>query len=238
MTNKELIWSEALDKVANVLKSDDYQFFLDMGTLLGLVRDNAFIPWDNDIDIGVKNDSSIDIDRIKKTSERFYEMGFHVTSTSKKIALKQKDTDIEINILFYFENYNSYYFREMWMDTSKHFILSKIESHLLNRIVFKRGHGFRFKTLSYFSVILRLLGKLLPHSLGVYMYNRFSYLYYQGTVPKELLSDLVYTKFYDYKMPVPCRASSYLTYRYGNWETPIRDYNFLHDDRAISKNIG
>ncbi|MBR5503983.1 MAG: LicD family protein, partial [Methanobrevibacter sp.] len=44
---------ELLDFVANICKKYDLEYFLDYGLLLGAVRHNGFIPWDDDVDIGM-----------------------------------------------------------------------------------------------------------------------------------------------------------------------------------------
>lgn len=42
---------ELLEKVKEICKKYDIKYFADSGTLLGAVRNNKFIPWDNDMDL-------------------------------------------------------------------------------------------------------------------------------------------------------------------------------------------
>jgi len=43
-----------LFKVADILEKNNIEFFLSFGTLLGVIREQDFIKWDNDIDIGFR----------------------------------------------------------------------------------------------------------------------------------------------------------------------------------------
>ena len=58
LTEKELrqaqcIMVQVLKKFDVFCKKNDIKYFLYAGTMLGAVRHNGFIPWDDDIDVGM-----------------------------------------------------------------------------------------------------------------------------------------------------------------------------------------
>lgn len=65
---------EILDWVVNICKEEKINYYLSDGTLLGAVRHEGFIPWDDDIDITMlRSDYNQFIDAVKKyPSDRFY----------------------------------------------------------------------------------------------------------------------------------------------------------------------
>ena len=52
----QLIKTKLLELVAYVLKQNNITFWLDYGTLIGSIRHNGFIPWDDDIDVCLLKD--------------------------------------------------------------------------------------------------------------------------------------------------------------------------------------
>ncbi len=53
----QLIQTETLEEIISICKKHNIKYFLLFGTLLGAVRHGGFIPWDDDLDIGIlRND--------------------------------------------------------------------------------------------------------------------------------------------------------------------------------------
>ena len=44
--------TEDLKQILQILDKNDVNYWIDYGTLLGIIRDGDFIPWDDDIDLG------------------------------------------------------------------------------------------------------------------------------------------------------------------------------------------
>lgn len=58
---------EVLQEIDSICTRHDIQYFAEWGTLLGAIRHRGFIPWDDDIDIGMKRSEYLKFARIAKT---------------------------------------------------------------------------------------------------------------------------------------------------------------------------
>lgn len=64
------VWAVELDLLQcfiNVCEKNGLRYFMDSGTLLGAVRHQGFVPWDNDIDVSMPYDDYIKLREIAKS---------------------------------------------------------------------------------------------------------------------------------------------------------------------------
>jgi len=68
---------DMLRDVTKILKENNITYWLDFGTLLGAVRENRLLPWDNDLDISIREKDSQKLreilPQIKQIGYRTYE---------------------------------------------------------------------------------------------------------------------------------------------------------------------
>ncbi len=73
----EKLWAvqiEILDEIVRICKKYNLSYFLNFGTLIGAIRHRGFIPWDDDLDIGMPRDDYETFLRVAKDEldEKFF----------------------------------------------------------------------------------------------------------------------------------------------------------------------
>ena len=61
-----------LKKVANEIDQSELEYWLEGGTLLGAVRDKKLIPWDHDLDIGIKFSDDRQIQKLISSLKKYF----------------------------------------------------------------------------------------------------------------------------------------------------------------------
>ena len=178
-----IIALKMITDVTDIMDKHGVKYWLDFGTLLGIVRENRILPWDDDMDISI---------------------------FPEDIEIMQTKVLPDIKSL----NYRTYTrkFEEPEEPLKKGNIRSfKIRN---NRLFFLRG----YVKLDIFI--------MYPHQENVYWYE----LGAPHCLPQKLIEEFDTIDFNGKSFRVPKDYDKYLTYHYGDWRVPNKDYNSSVDN--------
>lgn len=218
-----------MKELTDLLEEAGIAYWVDSGTLLGLVREGDFIAWDKDIDLSVWAD---ELPRLDALRPRLKEMGYDpwpsymgppfVLSLVPRRE-QRKDGKIGINIGGHFKDEGKAY-RLVW-DVRKNRFARKDPRHWLSEI-------YRFPLhVSVFAARSRIGAKPL---VGRWPWTLIIEPGY-WEVPVALLEKTTRHGPTGFKIPV--RAEEYLALRYGDWRTPVKDWDYKRDDGAYRSGV-
>ncbi len=91
---------EILHKLGQILKNEGVPYILEAGTLLGVIRENRLLPWDNDVDITITSEWASSLLKIRsllhqqgfRTKMRYYkqDMGTLYKNTPRILKIQTR----------------------------------------------------------------------------------------------------------------------------------------------------
>lgn len=207
------------EKVVTLLNDSELDYWVDAGSLLGIIRDGHLLDSDPDIDFATWFEEKDNILRFLEvlkdsgfeTSKKLYD-GQLYGCTAKPLHTKKYERKIDIHVL----QRNSEY---AW-SPSKHLLKNNFNSpdpryFLLGfpRYLFDKASS-EFDEIDFSNIPWRYI-----HEFRTFI------------VPIDLVENsIIHSQF---GVPIPHKAQEYLEYRYGNWQTPVSDWDWWEDDNAI-----
>ena len=177
---------QMLKDITDLLDKNNIEYWLEGGTLLGIIRENRLLPWDNDMDISIKEEEySKLLDIIKKLN---YIVWFKEFDKDDAPFEKGKKRLIKIR--------------------NRKFLFFRGEVALDIFIKFKKDNEYFWQ-----------VGKK------------------KKSVDAKYYEELIKYSFDSKEYLVPKLYEEYLTYRYGDWKTPVKEWNTYIDDKAIKGDI-
>lgn len=181
-----------LIKVKNVLsdtislfEKHDIKYWLDHGTLLGIIRDKELIPWDHDVDICISGEDVGKFLAIKKKFPFKYRISMRYDDTGRLPGTLRL-----VKIKYWHRKYlRLFKFQELFLDI---FI--------------------KYKVGDYY------------YWIDTHTPKRVKAKYHDDL-------DTIYWDNRDYV--IPSNVDQYLTDRWGDWRTPVKDFDASLDDLAI-----
>ena len=182
------IAEKMLSKVCSFLDKNSIPYTLEGGTLLGIIRENRLLPWDNDMDLTIQ--------------EKYAPLLL-------KNLWKLKLSGLRVRVKKFKKNVGPFSIDELRIVKERNFKHLFFRGPVMVDIFVKRKIDQEF----FWTVgIKKPVLKSAPAS------------YYEN---------LKRYKFQNQDYSVPENYDAYLTYRYGDWQTPIKTWDFKKDDQAI-----
>ena len=225
---KEMV--EVLQKIIMVLEKNSIEYWLIGGSLLGLIRDNKFIPWDDDIEIGLWIN---DRENVIKHLSQFEKKGLGtITTTSDKIKfdLNYKNKSSEKIVfrgarLLFFKQFNgksvrgAFYAKSLF-GKSLVMLFNLLFNYNSKKVKSDNRNKFLFKIDFIHKISRNIFDMIVNFYCFIRKKARFTY-----EIPFEYFESSVKKTFYNKEVSIPSRAEEYLSFRYGEtWTKPQRTW--------------
>jgi len=229
---KEEVAVENLREIKDVLDKNNINYWLDLGTLLGAVRDGKIIKWDTDVDLGSWYSNAT---QIISAFRQLKKGQFSVVLRRKRalISIRMK-LGYVVNATLYRKKgdyaWNVWIMREKRIQLPLRYVLD-----ILSKEKYTMPRG------AFVGKIERL-SSLLPSRLKHLLADAtWSILNKCGCVilpviPKSYFEKLSSIHFYGMEFKTPSDVKKYLEFRYGSgWKIPTKNWIYYRDDGAISR---
>lgn len=176
-----------LERATTFLEKYNIPYWLEGGTLLGIIRENRLLPWDNDLDISIRSE---DFDRLRRILPKFFYRG----------------------------------------------MIAKVREHKIDDPPFQKGEVRLIKVYA-----TKYLFFKSPLVLDIFVKKKLDDQYYwvvgvkrraKKAVPARFYDELTTVQFNHKTYSIPKLTDEYLTYRYGDWRTPVKTWNYIKDDQS------
>lgn len=213
--NARFIYKKNVDESLKMLQAttealDAYgiPYYLDFGTLIGAMRDGAFIPWDDDVDISLLNHEdapkAVKALRILKQKDKLkIQRVSFARSIYNRLKAARKNKELEVPT------------KEISFADPTDLRVLKVKNY--RKILHKRYTGI--------------------NNIDIFIkYPKDGKLYWMAqhkvhSIDASLLDGgLIEIDFYHLKCKIPKNYDEYLTAIYGDWKTPKEDWQYYEQD--------
>jgi len=215
---------EVLFQTIDILNQNEITYWIDGGTLLGIIRDNSLLPWDYDIDFSVWEHENDREEIINLFKNHGYE---YMPVMADMDCLQFYINNNKVDISFYRRNDTESV--SVWAVPSKN-IFKKYMASIIN--LFYINENKLFGKPGYKDTLLkRIIGNVsfvIPNFILNKLYNYANTLY--DDLGCSYPNDILYfyeIEYKSHKVSIPIKYELFLEHSYGkDWKIPKKDYNW------------
>lgn len=201
-----------LEEVTEILNKHEVIYWIDSGTLLGIVRDGKLLSGDMDIDISIPYTEK---EKVLSLLPEFESIGYFIkeswiyNSTDYILKLKSEGKERVIDFQIYYENKE----QNIWYSPQ---FVNKKSSNILSKVIRKIIHDY-------------IIGRSKKKNTGKYP---FAYNHITWVESKVIIGAPKYLENTEIKAPE--NIIGLLELHFGSsWRIPNRNWNFISDDGAF-----
>jgi len=218
-------WVENLKDIKDILDGAGVKYWLDLGTLLGAIRDGKFIPWDTDIDIGTM---CTETDKLIGTIPEIERKGFKVDITDYGIFILKKPVTISIS-LYRLKGEKAWKLGYI-PETPKFSKFARYLGLLGERILYRSLPSRTKMPYLRQKIAFALIPSFADHQTRKFSFRVHEWLggkYCAFVIPKSYYENLDSISFYSMAFNIPSHVHDYLSLYYGeNWRNPQQNWAY------------
>lgn len=236
----QLVMLGLLKEFDKICKKYNLTYWLEGGTLLGAVRHQGFIPWDDDLDVMMPRE---DYEKFMNLSEDVFQEYIFFDKRAEYIRLRDRyskridkniDPDIEFNSIyidiFPVKKFN--YGRKLM--SRLRMLIPPYNPPSFKDVLNKKKKAKRFLSnilyyiLKYSGLqyVIRFISLLGPKNVWSYDLTITWHYHFLDS----WIFPLTTLQFEDAHFPVPGNYHKYLKFQFGDYMTPLQDNHHLNED--------
>lgn len=230
----------AIVDVCSVLEQHGIDYWLDCGSLLGIIREGRLLPWDDDADISCLQ-SSMSPTKYRSISGQLDGLGYEVyySTIIGYISVRMNGVDVDVFIHGLEDEFAIRPHEYTRVFRSRAARLFYWISRLLGTSRTGKINGVHFRSLkAVFKIVIVSLISLIPKHIRkalivhcVKTSCRFGGVFQKSAIPIKYFRSFKRVKFYESEISVPTEAESYLQLLYGEgWRTPKPEWKYYSSE--------